>query len=293
MIYDISHKTTYEYENPVARSHHLLHLSPRNHERQTVSRHSVLIDPAPTMHADASDYFGNPVSFVTMEEEHRIAAFHARGRVIVSPPTAVQLADSPAWETVAQLLHDPSTTAPIPVVQHAFPSPLTECGPEVAEYARQDFAPGSALLEAVSALTARIHADFFYDSAATDIATPVDDIFALRRGVCQDFAHLQLACLRSLGLAARYVSGYLLTKPPLGSQKLLGADASHAWISVWCPRGGWVDFDPTNNLMPSDQHITLAWGRDFGDVSPVNGVILGGGEHQVTVEVDVVPASEQ
>jgi transglutaminase-like putative cysteine protease len=159
-----------------------------------------------------------------------------------------------------------------------------------AEYAERSFAPGRPIVDAALDLTRRIYTDFSYDRRATNVSTPVDEVLALRRGVCQDFAHLQIACLRALGLPARYVSGYLVTRPPPGRPRLVGADASHAWVGVYCGDAGWLPLDPTNNAIPNEQHITLAWGRDFGDVTPMRGVITGGGRHQVKVSVDVTPA---
>jgi transglutaminase-like putative cysteine protease len=176
--------------------------------------------------------------------------------------------------------------------QFVFGSTLVKLEPWQADYAAPSFTPGRPLLGAVSNLTRRIHDDFTFDATATTTGTPLSEVFALHRGVCQDFAHLEIACLRSMGLAARYVSGYLRTVPPPGRPRLIGADASHAWLSVYCPGSGWVDFDPTNNQIPSTEHITLAWGRDFDDVSPIKGVILGGGRHSLSVAVDVVSLDE-
>ena len=171
--------------------------------------------------------------------------------------------------------------------QFTFDSLYVPRNAELADYAAPSFAPHRPLLDAVMDLTGRIHKDFRYDAKATTLATPLTDVLKQRRGVCQDFAHLALGCLRSLGLAARYVSGYLQTRVPAGRERLVGADASHAWFAVFCPTVGWVDFDPTNNLIPSEQHLTIAWGRDYDDISPVKGVILGGGSHTMSIAVDV------
>jgi transglutaminase-like putative cysteine protease len=174
-------------------------------------------------------------------------------------------------------------------MQYLMPSHHTAVTPELMEFAAPSFPPGRPILECAWDLTRRIYTDFAYDDAATDIATTIDDLLEIQRGVCQDFAHLLIGALRVHGLPARYVSGYLLTHPPAGKEKLVGSDASHAWVSVWSPSIGWVDFDPTNDMIPKDEHITIAYGRDFQDVSPVTGVLLGGGSHNIDVSVDVVP----
>jgi transglutaminase-like putative cysteine protease len=173
--------------------------------------------------------------------------------------------------------------------QFAFESPYAATSDAVHAYALESFVPARPILEAAMDLTARIHRDFEYRGGVSDVSTPVADVLSMRQGVCQDFAHLEIACLRSFGLPARYVSGYLLTRPPEGREKLVGSDASHAWLAVWAGADGWVDFDPTNDMIPGVEHITLGWGRDYGDVSPINGFIVGGGAHQLTVAVDVNP----
>jgi transglutaminase-like putative cysteine protease len=289
MIFDISHRTSYRYSAPVSQSHHILHLAPRPHANQTVSRHSVLIDPAPAAKADMTDDFGNPASVITIEQDHHELIIHARSTVEVQPPKAFQPAASGAWENAAAILRANLGAESFDAVQYSCPSRFVRVTRDIHKYARASFTEHRPLIDAALDLTRRIHSDFAYDSTATDIATPLEEVMRMRRGVCQDFAHLQIACLRSFGLSARYVSGYLLTRPPPGREKLVGSDASHAWVSLWVPELGWADFDPTNNLMPSTDHITLAYGRDYQDVSPVSGVLLGGGEHTVTVAVDVNP----
>jgi transglutaminase-like putative cysteine protease len=193
------------------------------------------------------------------------------------------------WEDVARSLPTDYTSAGLGAYQFTFESPRIRIRPEFAAYALESFTPKRPMLEALLDLTTRIHRDFRFDSKVTNVRTPPEDVFRKRRGVCQDFAHVQIACLRSLNLPARYVSGYLRTYPPPGRPRLVGADASHAWVSSYCPGVGWVDLDPTNNVVPSDGHVTLAWGRDYGDVSPLRGLILGGGAHTVKVSVDVEP----
>jgi transglutaminase-like putative cysteine protease len=227
-----------------------------------------------------------------VQEPHDRLLVHASARIDVGPrpPIAAQL--SPPWEAVIRALAGARDEATLDAYQFAFDSPYITVDDDVRAYALPSFTPDRPVLDAAIDLTARIFHEFTYEGGVTDVSTPVHEVLMQRRGVCQDFAHLQIACLRSLGLPARYVSGYLMTRPPEGQQKLVGADASHAWLSVWCPALGWVDFDPTNNLIPGDEHITLAWGRDYGDVSPINGMIIGGGSHEVAVAVDVVPAPQ-
>ena len=188
-----------------------------------------------------------------------------------------------------QSLEGQTSVEVLDAYQFVFDSQRVGASPELAAYAHDSFPAGRTLLEAVRDLTRRIHQDFSFDTKATEVTTPVETFFEKRRGVCQDFAHLQIACLRSLGLPARYVSGYLRTMPPPGRARLAGADASHAWCSAWCPGAGWVDFDPTNDCVPSDGHVTLAWGRDYSDVSPIHGVLFGGARHSLRVAVDVIP----
>jgi transglutaminase-like putative cysteine protease len=238
------------------------------------------------------DYFGNPASFFTVQEPHRQLTITAVHVIEVIPPAVPDPTATPPWETVRDLLARDRGPAAVEACQFVFDSPYVHASPELTAYAAVSFDPGRPLLQAVLDLTGRIHTEFRYDPRATTLATPLQEVFANRRGVCQDFAHLQIACLRSQGLAARYISGYLCTMAPPGRERLVGADASHAWLSVYCPGHGWIDIDPTNNVIPSDKHVLLAWGRDYDDVSPIKGVILGGGQHTVKVAVDVVPLEE-
>ncbi len=290
MNFEISHRTYYRYSAPVSQSHHLLHLAPRPHDRQTVLRHSLLIDPAPASRKDLTDSFGNPASIITIEQDHTELVIHSRAQVDVMAPPDFDAWRSGAWNDVAAQLRANLGAESFGALLYTCPSRYIRPSREIYKFARPSFPDGRPLLEGVVDLTARIYKEFTYEAGATDVATPVEEVLRIRRGVCQDFAHLEIACLRTLGLAARYVSGYLLTRPPEGQPKLIGADASHAWMSVWSPENGWVDFDPTNNLTPKEEHIALAFGRDFGDVSPVTGVLLGGGDHEVAVGVDVNPA---
>jgi transglutaminase-like putative cysteine protease len=287
MIFEISHKTFYRYSAPVALSHHLVHLSPRLHDRQRTFRYSLLIEPAPASRCDLIDYFGNPISILAIEQSHTELLLHARGMIEVLPPAPRDLQRTSPWERIAGALCRVAGPLDLGVTQYVCPSRWAPRLREALDYARPSFPKGRPALEGVLDLTRRIHHDFVYDPRATDVTTEVGEVLRLGRGVCQDFAHLEIACLRALGLPARYVSGYMLTRPPEGQQKLVGADASHAWISAWAPETGWVDFDPTNNMTPGEEHISVAFGRDYNDVSPISGVLLGGGRHSVDVAVDV------
>ncbi len=287
MQYQVTHTTTYEYSEPVSLCQNLAHLTPRDVPGQQCLRTALSIAPQPAVLSDRLDYFGNPSTFFAVQEPHRELVATATHLIRLAPRPAPDPAASPPWEEVRDLLPADRGPATLEAYQFVFGSRYTPPGQELAAYAAHSFAPGRPLLEGVLDLTARVHRDFVYDPRATTVATPLNEVFAKRRGVCQDFAHLELACLRSLGLAARYVSGYLCTTPAPGQRRLLGADATHAWLSVWCPCQGWVDMDPTNDLVPSDKHILLAWGRDYDDVSPIKGVILGGGQHAVRVAVEV------
>ncbi len=289
-MFEVSHRTTYNYRRPVAQSHHLLHLHPRQLASQQVIRHSVLIDPAPVKQQEIVDYFGNVAVLLRIEDEHSEFVVHARSTVELVPPGEIDFAVSTPWETVVGQMHGNATNeAGIDVVQYVCASRHVPKSRELMQFADPSFPPGRPVLAGAMDLTARIFKEFKFDPAATDVSTPVSTVLRQKRGVCQDFAHLAIAALRSLGLPARYVSGYLLTRPPPGQPKLAGADASHAWVSVWAPEVGWVDFDPTNGVVPSGEHITVAYGRDYEDISPISGVLLGGGAQSMTVAVDVEP----
>lgn len=290
MLYDVRHRTIYRYSQPVSISHHVLHLLPRQSPRQVVHASALSVDPAPSLRSDTVDYFGNTVTYLTLQDQHEALAIEARSRVEVRPPDQHPPQQTTPWDRVYLQLEASARRDALDVLQFAFDSPFTKATADLAAYARQSFVPGRPVLEAALDLNSRIFRDFRYESGSTSVSTPVDEVFRARHGVCQDFAHLELACLRALALPARYVSGYLLTRPPPGQPRRIGADASHAWLSVWCPEHGWVDLDPTNDTIARDEHVTLAWGRDYGDISPINGVIFGGGDHTIGVAVDVVPA---
>jgi transglutaminase-like putative cysteine protease len=278
MRYEVSHRSTYHYERPVDTSFHMLRVVPRPLPEQRVGQVEIVADPGADAVSERTDYFGNVVRYLSVGEPHDRLTITMRAEVEVgfAPPPAP--AATPPWEEARAAL-------PVDLVEFTMESPFIETD-SVAHYAAVSFPPGRKLLEGALDLTRRIYREFRYDPHATEIATPVAEVMHGRRGVCQDFAHLEIAALRSLGLAARYVSGYIRTT---GGTRLAGADASHAWVSLFCPGTGWVDLDPTNNLVVREDHIVLAWGRDYGDVSPVRGVILGGGEHRLDVAVHVRP----
>jgi transglutaminase-like putative cysteine protease len=287
MTYRILHRTVYDYADSVTVSHHAARVKPRLSPQQQRPSFLLTIEPIPAVRKMRTDYFGNRVCFFSIQEIHRRLEIIAESRVSIAATTPPALALSPPWERVVALFSDPVSPEVVEPYQFCFDSPLLRASPDLADYARPSFATGTPLLAGVSDLNRRIFSDFKYDPVATTVATPLEEVVANRRGVCQDFAHLAIASLRSLGLPARYVSGYLRTRPPAGQPRLVGADASHAWFAVFCPETGWVDFDPTNNLLPAEEHITVAFGRDYSDVSPVSGVITGGGAHDVKVSVDV------
>ncbi|HVX63052.1 MAG TPA: transglutaminase family protein [Pirellulales bacterium] len=289
MNYKVSHTTVYHYGETVPICHNEVRLTPRHYGGQTCLSSRLLIKPQPTKIEKRLDYFGNHVSSFTIEEGHQKLSVASVSRVRVEEQAPPDPSAGISWEQLRDQLPGERSPEGLGAYQFTFDSEHAKTLPELAEYAAPSFTPRRSCVEAVLELTHRIHADFAFDPTATNVNTPVVEVLRLRRGVCQDFAHLQIGCLRSLGLAARYVSGYLLTTPPPGQPRLVGADVSHAWLSVYCGAQGWVDFDPTNDQIPSTRHITLAWGRDYADVCPIKGVFVGGGQHHMTVSVDVSP----
>ncbi|MFJ2388408.1 transglutaminase family protein [Pseudomonas koreensis] len=290
--YQIFHDTCYHYDSPVSLAQQLAHLWPRECTWQRCTEQQLLISPEPTSRRDELDVFGNPLTRLAFERPHDELQVNARLTVEVLARPLADFNLSPAWEQTRNALtysSQPLTTQMLEACRYRFQSPYVHLKRSFVEFSESCFPPGQPLMLGVQALMQKIFSEFTFDAEATQVATPLVEVLERRRGVCQDFAHLMLACVRSRGLAARYVSGYLLTQPPPGQPRLIGADASHAWVSVFCPVLGWVDFDPTNNVQPALEHITLAWGRDFSDVSPLRGVILGGGSHDPEVRVTVMP----
>ncbi|MGA2244922.1 MAG: transglutaminase family protein [Verrucomicrobiota bacterium] len=287
MNYNITHRTLYEYAAPVTVSQHVTRLEPRVQSTQECERFSLKIFPDPTLRKTRQDYFGNRICFFSIQEIHSQLEIITHSRVKVTARKLPAAENTPPWQQVAALFRDPVSPEVVEPYQFVFDSPQVRSSFELADYALASFSGDTPLLAGVADLNRRIFTDFKFDPRATTVATPIEEVWKNRRGVCQDFAHLGIACLRSLGLPARYVSGYLRTHPPAGRPRLAGADASHAWFRVFCPGLGWVDFDPTNNVQPAEEHITVAYGRDFDDVSPVAGILTGGGEHIVRVSVDV------
>jgi transglutaminase-like putative cysteine protease len=289
MIYKIVHRTTYKYKYPVSVGNHVACLRPRCLPPHQVAHSELHIQPPPATRTERVDYFGNRLCFFTIQEPHKELVVEARSKVTTDGNATPWPTRPPTWEKAAKSLPNDHSAAGLEAYQFGFESPRIRVRPEFAEYALQSFTPERPMPEALLDLTARIYKDFRFDSKVTNVRTTPEEVFKKRRGVCQDFAHVQIACLRSLNLAARYVSGYLRTYPPPGQPRLVGADVSHAWVSAYCPAIGWLDMDPTNNVVPSNGHVTLAWGRDYGDVSPLRGLILGGGAHTLKVAVDMEP----
>lgn len=287
MQLQVRHKSLYRYTSDVTRSHHLLYLRPRATPQQKVIDAKIHIAPAPKYLVAMTDRYGNCADEIEIEEAHRTLEVTSEAHVSVEPMPHVDPKASMRWEDVRRLIERPTAELAQEVVPFLFSGRYTAPDLAITAYAKRSFPEARPILAGAIDLMHRIHRDFKYAPGATDVMTPVEHSFAMRAGVCQDLAHIGIACLRSLGFAARYVSGYLLTHPPPGEAKLLGADRSHAWFSVYAPPFGWIDLDPTNDIQPSDQHITLAWGRDYGDVAPVSGTVVGGGPHTVEVSVDV------
>lgn len=289
MIYRIVHRTTYKYKYPVSIGNHVACLTPRSLPGHQCRWNELRIKPPPATRSERVDYFGNRLSLFTVQEPHKQLVVEARSEVTIDEDVRPWPVESIPWEEAARSVPADHRPASLEAYQFVFQSPRIRPSSALASYASQSFTPGRRFADALLDLTARIHKDFRFDSKATNVRTAPDEVFRKRRGVCQDFAHLQIACLRSLNLAARYVSGYLRTYPPPGRSSLIGANVSHAWVSAYCPAAGWLDVDPTNNVVPSLNHVTLGWGRDYGDVSPLRGLILGGRDHTLKVSVTVQP----
>ena len=291
--YTVEHETRYAYAAPASQSWQRAHLMPRTLPWQKLLSHSLHIDPMPDENHDAPDSFGNTVTQFALHGAHRMLRVRMQCLVEVGARPAVaasSVASASEWESVRDAVRaDPQLDALMPA-RLCEPTLLVPWSEAARVYAAPSFAAGRPWLEAVTELMHRIHADFEFEPGATTVSTSVDEVLYQRRGVCQDFAHLMLSCLRGHGLPARYVSGYLLTDPPPGQARLMGVDASHAWVAAYAPEFGWVEFDPTNDQLADTRYITLAWGADFADVVPLRGVIIGGGDQLMDVAVSVIPS---
>ena len=289
MRFRIAHRTRYRYRDTVLLSHNVAQLHPRETGTQETEHYELVVSPQPSTRSAGVDYFGNHVTWFSVQEPHTELTITANSEVDVSLALRPDVSKGPSWEDVRDAILD-SPAPPLRLArQFTLDSPHVVRSAELADYALLSFAAGRPFLESVMDLTERIYREFKFLPGSTRVGTPVSDVLQARRGVCQDFAHLQISCLRSLGLPARYVSGYLVTTPLPGRARLAGADVSHAWVSAFSADFGWVDFDPTNGLMPSDGHITVAWGRDYDDVGPVRGILIGGRQQEMDVAVDVAP----
>lgn len=288
MNYRIIHNTTYHYFEPVSLCHNIVRLLPRNTGEQTLEKLVVDINPLPTVLNEYEDFFGNKILYFTIEQEHKMLSVTVTSEIkkINSPIPAFSLDGHLSWEEVKRELRNRKPEY-FDARQYILETKMTTIDAAIIAYASVSFYSGRSMFEASKELMQRIYQDFSFQRGFTTIATPLSVVMKERKGVCQDFAHLAVACVRSMGLPARYVSGYIETVAPPGQQKLVGVDASHAWFSIFIPLVGWVDFDPTNNQIPSDHHITLGWGRDYTDVAPLNGIILSSGPHHLSVSVDV------
>ena len=294
MKYLITHRTLYHYSSDVALCHNEARLLPRETAWQQCCPSRLTIRPRPSVSVERRDFFGNRALYFAIQDIHQKleVAVVTGVRVLDARPFTAS-SPSPPWEQARTALWQDPDPEIIEARLFALSSPFITFTSAFREYAAPSFSPKRPLLEALADLNQRIYTEFTYDPHFTTVATPLNKVLSERRGVCQDFAHLAIACLRALGLAARYVSGYLETLPPPGQPRLVGADASHAWLAVYVPGIGWAEFDPTNDCMPGEKHITVAWGRDYGDVAPLKGVMTGGGSHSLEVSVDVAPQPEE
>jgi transglutaminase-like putative cysteine protease len=294
VIYSLRHRTTYDYEEEVTFARCVLRLTPRSSATQTVLKSLVNVTPKPSATREGRGPFGEQTLTVIIDRPHKELVIEARSTVDVHAPQVGDPADSPPWEAVRLLSYETRSLTPEDPAPYLYPTLQTPVVPAITDYARESFTPGRPIIEAGADLMRRMRADFVYDPEATNVSTTVQAAFAERHGVCQDFAHIMISGLRGLGLAAAYVSGYLRTVPPPGRPRLEGADATHAWVSIWCGEArGWISFDPTNAVLVENDHIVLAVGRDYSDVAPIDGVLLAPGVQTLKVEVDVIPQDEQ
>ncbi len=292
MIYDIRQTTTYAYASKVAYAHHVLHLMPINRTRQRVHAAALEILPVPVERREGFDFFGNHVTWIGLEEAHDRLSIKVAARVAVEAPAEPAPQETPPWEEVRAAVMMTSDIGASSPAHFLFPSRQVALDPEIADYARESFRPERAVFDGAFDLMERIKADFVYEIGATSVATTPSAAYQLRRGVCQDFAHIMISGLRGIGLPAAYVSGYLRTVPKEGRTRLEGADAMHAWVMAWCGDvAGWCGFDPTNAILVGDDHVTLAVGRDYSDIAPIAGVVFASGEQHLEVSVDVIPVA--
>ena len=287
MLYSVRHRTTYRYDAPVSLSHHAAHLRPLDRDQQTCRSHQLVIEPLPTSIEQTTDYFGNGIMVFTIAGPHQSLIVESTSEVEMRPVILAPEAGQSPWERIAEVAAAPGTADDLVAAEFAVASPAADVTPVIRRYAAASFPAGRPLIEAALDLAHRIHDEFKFDPNATTISTPTEEVLRLKRGVCQDFAHLMIAGCRAHGVPARYVSGYLETDPPAGGKRLVGADASPAWVAVYAGDGVWREVDPTNDRLAGTSHVAVAQGRDYGDVSPLRGVILGGGDHVVEVAVDV------
>ena len=287
MQYRITHETDFTYAFPVSVGHGQVVLHPRNLPRQRCRINDIAIDPAPSSTNQRVDYFGNHATLYAVQEPHHRMLISSVSVVDLEPREDESHTSETPWEQVRDQLREPRPNPYWRAVEFRFDSTFVKVQPQLTAYAAESFTDRRPVVDAALELTHRIFTDFRYDPTTTTLSTPVSEVFAQRSGVCQDFAHLQIAMLRGLGLPARYVSGYLRTFRITSDPKLIGADASHAWLSLYVGDGQWMDFDPTNDQIPREHHITIGWGRDYADVSPVKGVIVGGGDQSIDVRVNV------
>jgi transglutaminase-like putative cysteine protease len=285
--YTVTHISRYEYDELVSSCQNVAWMEPQDGPWQQVTSYAIECDPSPASRARRRDYFGNEVHYFSVEQPHSYIEFRSRSQVITEDREMTHESFSPPHEEVRDQLAGANSTDDLEVIQFCLPSRFVPVGPDYAALAGQEFTPGRPIAEASLALAKRLYQEFTYDASATTILTPLSEVLKKRRGVCQDFSHIFLAGLRSLGLACRYVSGYIETYPPPGQPRLQGADASHAWVSVYIPGQGWYDVDPTNGKARTHEYIQAAIGRDYQDISPLKGVLFGGGKHTVKVSVDV------
>jgi transglutaminase-like putative cysteine protease len=288
--YRVVHETRYKYQSAVTLSQQYLHMTPRCFPFQQTESHQIWLDPVANDGNDGVDYFGNHTRHIAITVPHQSLLVHAESTVSLGARHSLaQITGTAPWESVRDMMAKEKSADTLEACRYLYASPHVNWLAGLEAYARSSFTPGRPQLDAVLELTHRIFDDFEFDGKATEISTPLEEVLRGRRGVCQDFAQLMIGCLRSVGLPARYMSGYILTHPPADKPRLVGADASHAWVSVFSPALGWVDFDPTNHCLVQHEHITLGWGRDFSDVTPMRGIVLGGGQQELDVQVTVTP----